>query len=137
MSKINDEFARYLDSKGIAYKREVKLENYRYDFLVGKTFIEINPTYTHTSCKESIQNTFRNKKKKNPRGLNGIEQSYHRKKSICAINNGYKCIHKFDWMTNDEVVNLLYCGFDMIDVGTQTLYYNEKLNNLLSKFSMD
>lgn len=96
-STPNRKFADILDSYGIQYQREFTLKNessfYRYDFKVGRFLIEINPIITH-----NIHT--------NP-WTNPIDKSYHHNKSITAYNNGYQCIHVWDWDNIDRIIQLL------------------------------
>ena len=93
-SSYNRSFAKLLDDVGIAYEREFLLEKYSYDFKVGNTLIEINPTATHNTHF-------------NPYGKNRIDVNYHRDKSTLAKDGGYNVIHVFDWDDTDKVVQLL------------------------------
>ena len=93
-SSYNRDFAELLDNNNIKYAREFLLEKYSYDFKVGNTLIEINPTATHNTHF-------------NPYGKNRIDVNYHRDKSNCANENGYNVIHVFDWDDIDKVVQLL------------------------------
>ena len=93
-SSYNRSFAELLDDNGIKYEREFLLQKYSYDFKVGETLIEINPTATH--------NTYFS-----PYGKNRIDANYHRDKSKLAKDSGYSVIHVFDWDDVDKVVQLL------------------------------
>ena len=93
-SSYNRSFAKLLDDVGVVYEREFLLEKYSYDFKVGNTLIEINPTATHNTHF-------------NPYGKNRIDTNYHKNKSNLAWCNGYNVIHVFDWDDIDKVVQLL------------------------------
>lgn len=93
-SSYNRFFAELLDDNGIKYEREFLLQKYSYDFKVGETLIEINPTATHNTHF-------------NPYGKNRIDANYHRDKSKLAKDSGYSVIHVFDWDDVDKVVQLL------------------------------
>lgn len=93
-SSYNRSFAELLDDNGIKYEREFLLQKYSYDFKVGETLIEINPTATHNTHF-------------NPYGKNRIDANYHRDKSKLARDSGYSVIHVFDWDDVDKVVQLL------------------------------
>ena len=93
-SSYNRSFAELLDDNGIKYEREFLLQKYSYDFKVGETLIEINPTATHNTHF-------------NPYGKNRIDVNYHRDKSKLAKDSGYSVIHVFDWDDVDKVVQLL------------------------------
>nr|DAK40721.1 MAG TPA: endonuclease-like protein [Caudoviricetes sp.] len=93
-SSYNRSFAKLLDSNSISYKREFLLQKYSYDFKVGNTLIEINPTITHNT-------------QFSPYGECRIGKNYHRDKSVVANDNGYNVIHIFDWDDKNKVVKLL------------------------------
>lgn len=93
-SSYNRSFASILDTSNIKYEREFLLQKYSYDFKVGNTLIEINPTATHNTHF-------------NPYGKNRIDANYHRDKSKLAKDSGYSVIHVFDWDDVDKVVQLL------------------------------
>ena len=93
-SSYNRSFAELLDDNDIKYEREFLLQKYSYDFKVGETLIEINPTATHNTHF-------------NPYGKNRIDANYHRDKSKLAKDSGYSVIHVFDWDDVDKVVQLL------------------------------
>lgn len=93
-SSYNRAFAELLDSNNITYEREFLLQKYSYDFKVGNTLIEINPTATHNTHF-------------NPYGKNRIDVNYHRDKSKLARDSGYHVIHVFDWDNEDKIINLL------------------------------
>ncbi len=91
----NKEFAKLLDDIGIEYGREFVLDRYSYDFKVGNILIEINPFATHNST----WGLFGEKDKK--------DRFYHKSKTEKAIENGFRCIHVWDWDSKDKIVNLL------------------------------
>ena len=94
ISKINIAFGNMLKSDGIDYDMEFGLDRYCYDFKVGNVLIEINPTITHNS----FLNVFGGK----PR-----TPDYHLNKSKCASDNGYHCIHVWDWDDWDKIISML------------------------------
>lgn len=94
-SKPNRDFASLLDANKITYEREFRCGKYSYDFKVGNTLIEINPTATH--------NTYFS-----PYGDKSVkDRYYHRDKSKLARDSGYTVIHVFDWDDKSKVINLL------------------------------
>ena len=93
-SSYNRSFAELLDSNNITYEREFLLQKYSYDFKVGDTLIEINPTATHNT-------------RFSPYGKNRIDTNYHRDKSELARDSGYNVIHVFEWDNEDKIINLL------------------------------
>ena len=93
-SRYNRSFAELLDINNITYEREFLLQKYSYDFKVGNTLIEIDPTATH--------NTYFS-----PYGDNRIDVNYHRDKTKLAKDNGYSVIHIFEWDDINKVMQLL------------------------------
>ena len=93
-SKANQAFAELLDSNNISYTREFLLDGRYFDFKVGSTLIEINPTATHNITWSPFSDT-------------GIAEDYHRMKTDIAIKNNYRCIHIFDWNDPDKIIMLL------------------------------
>lgn len=95
-SKPNQEFDFLLNSLNIEHEREYSIGRYTYDFLINKknTFVEINPYVTHNST-YCIYN-------RNP-----INKYYHQNKSKIAKENGFRCIHVFDWDDINKISMLL------------------------------
>lgn len=99
ISKINYKFLERLQSEGIDISEkdmEFPLEGRCFDFHIPDTniLIEINPTYTHNS----YWNHYNNK---------GIDKLYHLQKSRIAEENGYRCIHVFQWNDWDDIIDLI------------------------------
>lgn len=94
-SKPNDTFAKLLEGNNIEYEREFCIGTKSYDFKVDNKLIEINPTITHNT--HFI-----------PYGdYSGIKEKYHYNKSHLAHENGYICIHIWDWDNVENVINIL------------------------------
>lgn len=92
-SKPNQEFAELLDKENIEYSKEYPLNGYFYDFKISNNLIEINPSSTHNST----WNPFNHE----------VDKDYHFNKTITANNNGFRCIHIFDWDNKNKIINLL------------------------------
>lgn len=97
-SNVNNRFAELLAKYDITFKREFSLDYVVYDFKIGNTLIEIDPTYTHNSTIGPYFNKHYTKPK---------DKNYHLNKSIIAQNCGFRCIHIFDWDNIDKIINLL------------------------------
>lgn len=93
-SKPNESFANLLDMANISYIREFPIDTYVYDFKINNFLIEIDPTYTH-NINIGIYNNL-------PR-----DKTYHLTKTKLAKENGYRCIHVFDWDDSYKIINLL------------------------------
>ena len=100
ISKVNKEFSKQLKENNIRNKLEKSVKNYSYDIeiLNSNILLELNPTYTHNSTHGS---EFRGHKKK------PLEATYHFNKTIVAKENGYQCIHIWDWDNCDKIINIL------------------------------
>lgn len=94
-SMPNKLFASILDKNNISYIREFTINKYSYDFKVGDILIEINPFSTHNST----WGLFSEKDKK--------DTFYHFNKTRVAIENGFRCIHIWDWDNLDIILNML------------------------------
>lgn len=90
-SKENVSFEKLLQNNNIEYEREFHLSGRAYDFKIGEYLIEINPWWTHNS---TIKNQWGDAK----------DKYYHFNKSKLAYDNGYMCIHIFDWMDKNLIL---------------------------------
>ena len=93
-SKPNREFAKLLKARGIEFEREFPIANNSFDFKVGNILLEVNPYGTHNSTWGLF-------------GKPGKDSKYHLKKSQLAEQNGYRCIHVWDWDDRDKILMLL------------------------------
>ena len=98
VSTTNKQFVEMFQHNGIDVHEsdmEFRIENRLYDIRVPGTniLIEIDPTFTHTAEK-----TFKCK---------GLAPNYHLAKSELAKENGYQCVHVWDWDDWEKVVKLL------------------------------
>lgn len=93
ISATNRSFGKLLEANGIEYKFEHRINSNSYDIQVNNTLIELDPTYTHNA----IGNHW---------GAS-VEKYYHRDKTQLAEDNGFRCIHVFDWDDWDKIVDLL------------------------------
>ena len=94
-TKPNIKFRNLLDALHIDYQQEFVIHTKSYDFRVGTILIEINPTVTHNS-------TYNIHKEQPP-----MPKDYHLVKSSLAKENGYHCVHVFDWDDKYKVVDML------------------------------
>ena len=92
-SSFNAKFRILLEQYNIEYSQEFPLGNYRYDFKVGDTLIEINPYPTHNSTWA-------------PYGK-PKDKLYHLNKAKVARANNYKCISVWDWDNPEKIVRSL------------------------------
>lgn len=95
LSHRNFEFADKLDNLSIPYIFEKRLGNYSYDICIEnqKIVIELDPTYTHNIHGNHWGN--------------GILKNYHLNKTNIAKENGYRCIHIFDWDNENEIIDII------------------------------
>ena len=97
-SKINEWWAGELGITELEYN----IGRYNYDLKKDNILIEINPSITH-NCQFSI---FKNDKPK--------EQLYHYNKTRMAEENGFSCIHIWDWDDIDKLKNWLIVDKEVI-----------------------
>lgn len=98
ISKTNKVIANVIETK-TGYSCEldkIKLGNYSYDIHILDTniLLEIDPTYTHNVLGNHWHNS-------------GVPSAYHQTKTKTATDNGYRCIHIFDWDDLDKVIQLV------------------------------
>lgn len=95
ISKVNKKFAADLEHLGVLTSFEFTVGTKRYDLKVinSNILIEINPTYTHNSHYAPYGDPH--------------PSDYHLLKSKLASENGYHCIHVFDWDDCFNIFNLL------------------------------
>lgn len=123
-SKPNDKFHSLLEQRGLVYQkdfeREFVIKQKIFDFKIGNYLIEIDPSSTHNSTW-------------NPWIKGGIDPYYHQIKSRLAYENGYRCIHVWDWMDYnkviDDIINHKY-SMQISFIEPQPHYYSFKTKNL-------
>lgn len=95
ISEINKRFGKLLSDFNMSYKFEHRINNSSYDIEIPdrNILIEIDPTYTHNV----IGNHFGG----------GISKYYHRDKTKLAQDNGYRCIHVWDWDDWNTLMNII------------------------------
>lgn len=124
LSKLNLEFKELLDSINISCELEYRIDNKFYDIRITGTniLLEIDPTWTHCS-KGNI--------------YTDLEKNYHRNKSILAEQNGFRCIHIFDWDDWDKIVNLVIPKTIIYGRNCKVVYLEEDTcNYFLSKYHL-
>lgn len=90
----NRSFANILQNEGIEFTTEFNVGGKSFDFKSGSILIEINPTPTHNI-------------NWSPFSESGLASDYHKLKSDIAENNGYRCIHVWDWDDPYKIVSIL------------------------------
>ena len=95
ISSYNRKFGEMLQAVGLEIEYEKGVGGKWFDIWIKGTniLIEIDPSHTH-----SIQPAWYGK---------GIDKNYHRDKTLVAQNNGYRCIHVFDWDDVEKIINLV------------------------------
>ena len=96
ISQVNKSVAKRLDDCRISNEFEYRIDRKSYDIHIKDTniLLEIDPTYTHNAVG-------------NHWDKNGMDKRYHLEKTKLAAENGYRCIHVFDWDNLDKVIQLL------------------------------
>lgn len=124
ISQANRTVGAALASIGCDVAYELSLGSYSYDLAIPSQHlvIEINPSYTHNTEGNHY----------------GVARSidYHLKKTQTAADNGYRCVHIFDWDNVDKVLQMFTpktnvyarrCAIDEIDADTanefESLYH--------------
>ena len=83
----------YFDKDLIDSGREFTLSMKQFDFKINNYLIEINPWITHNS-------------NYTPYGdRKGIDKYYHQNKTKLALENGYTCIHIWDWTDKEAIID--------------------------------
>ena len=93
-SKPNLKFKEYLERAGISFEREVIYGGRAFDFKIGHTLVEINPSATHNTSFEIF-------------GKRKVDPEYHIKKTKIAEENNLRCIHVWDWDSFEVLSRLL------------------------------
>lgn len=95
-SSINKKFGELLEKNNISFTTEFGLENRFYDFKLtdNNILIEVDPSYTHNIVGNHFSNS-------------GLDFDYHLLKSQIAEENGYRCIHVFDWDNTEDLMYML------------------------------
>lgn len=93
-STTNLKFENLLIANNIEYEREFPISSFSYDFKINNILIELNPYATHNSTWGIRDNP--------PKSSN-----YHQQKSKLAADNGYFCIHIFDWDDQNKIIQML------------------------------
>lgn len=91
-STHNTKVEEVLNTYNISYKREFWIHRYSFDFLLTdfNIVIEVDPFPFHNTTWS-------------PYGQ-PKDKYYHQNKSICAKENGYSCVHIFDWTDFDYII---------------------------------
>lgn len=95
VSSNNLKFRELLKSKGIETSIEFPIKNRGFDLRIlnSNILIEINPSYTHSILPNHYGN--------------GKDKYYHRDKTQLAEDNGFRCIHVWDWDDKQKIVEYL------------------------------
>lgn len=95
ISKINKSISYKLIGAGIPNQLEKLVGRYSYDIYIPdqNILIEVDPSYTHNVYGNHFNSP--------------VRKDYHRDKTQVAEDNGYRCIHIFDWDDVDKIVDML------------------------------
>ncbi len=94
-SHTNQAFDALLTENNLPHELEFPIDRKSYDFRVDKTLIEIDPSITHNSNWTPF------------REHEGLPTNYHQEKSKLATENGYNCIHVWDWDDWNKIIKLI------------------------------
>lgn len=93
-SKVNQRFGELLAKNNIGFEIEHTITKCSYDFKIGDTLVEVNPSITHNT----VLNVF---------GGKPLDKNYHVEKSNLAREHGFSCIHVWDWDNVDAIIGIL------------------------------
>lgn len=99
ISKVNKEFYNKLLENNIDCELEYYIGTKGFDIKSNNILIEINPSYTHNSTYGASFKT--------SHGIPPKDYDYHILKTKLANDNGFQCIHIFDWDDEDKIINIL------------------------------
>lgn len=120
----NMQFEKELSDAGIEFEREFGIRRYSFDFRIDKILVEIDPSSTHNSTLSLFPST------------SPTPNDYHYKKSMCAIDNGYECIHVYDWMLYSDVIDYIknYNNPVTYDLNSDVVFlsYNKRNIDIMS-----
>lgn len=96
ISSENRSIGELFENSGFTVKYEFTIEDKMYDILLPdiNTVIEVDPSYTHNVIGNHWTKT-------------GVQEDYHKVKTAVAHENGYRCIHIFDWDDIEKIINIL------------------------------
>ena len=118
----NSQFELLLANNSIDFTREFAVGSYSYDFKIGNTLVEINPSITHNSTWTPYGDH------------SGVDSDYHYKKTRTAESHGYRCIHIWDWDNSSKIIAMLKnretlyarkCVVEEVDVKTASEFINK------------
>lgn len=98
ISSVNKNFYNKLIRNNINAELEFSLKRYAYDIKIDTVFIEIDPIFTHNSSHDIMLGNY---------CVHPKSSTYHQEKSLYALNNGYHCIHLWDWDDEDKIIEML------------------------------
>ena len=100
VSRVNQNFSRFLSENNIDCKLEYPLKRYSFDIQItdSNILLELNPTYTHNSTVGAVLRGHQCHPK---------DPNYHKLKTDIATEHGYRCIHVFDWDPWTKILNLI------------------------------
>ena len=121
--KRNQDIASKLSQAGIETEFEFYLAGKWYDLHILNTniLIEVDPSYTHSVLPSHWTSQ-------------GINPKYHLMKTTIARENGYRCVHLFDWDDLTKVISILRrkqriharkCEVKTIDMKLADLFLND------------
>lgn len=101
ISNENKRFAHVLEENHIKVSYEYPIAHKSYDLFIPNRncLIEIDPTYTHNSTNRVILKGKSSSKAKS--------KYYHYNKTKLALEKGFYCLHKFDWVKDRDMINLI------------------------------
>ena len=100
---------------------EAPIANYFFDIKYKDVLIEVDPYIWHNVCFNPRRDTSCDNY------VERYDADIHYKKSQIAQDNGYRCIHIFDWMPLDETIEKIKTGnFQLIQKEVELHWWNPK-----------
>lgn len=115
ISKVNRFYESILNDLWYDVEMEFILWHYSYDLKIWNVLIELNPFAYHNSTWVPDKPWAKIK-----------DKMYHYNKVKCAIDNWYNIIMVRDWMSEDEVIDILYNLYKTKISGPVLHWYNPK-----------
>lgn len=115
ISKVNRFYESILNDLWYDVEMEFILWHYSYDLKIWNVLIELNPFAYHNSTWAPDKPWAKIK-----------DKMYHYNKVKCAIDNWYNIIMVRDWMSEDEVIDILYNLYKTKIGGPILHWYNPK-----------
>lgn len=125
VSRTNKDFQDKLTERGIQSTLEKVVSGHPYDICIenSKLLVEIDPSYTHSLIPNHWGSS--------------IDIKHHLNISNSAVDNGYRCIHVFDWDDKEKIIDMI-CPKEVIHARKCKIYKLRKdvTKDFLNKYHL-